>query len=181
MQRLTFSILTIILCLMGITPFVPGTEAFEILIMPLFGNNVDVCSVWMEDSNHNLITYIPQGLNHHDDYIKFYCGGHMPQYGDSGVIPKNDVITLQTLDSTTTYRIYFRIQQGTPYFYYIDKYYTSDACLVFMGYDYNSWDVKELGYNECKFLRDGRPNQSADKSVLTSAVNTVAVKSVGKK
>ncbi|CAG8543667.1 1655_t:CDS:2 [Funneliformis mosseae] len=41
-------------------------------------------------------------------------------------------------------------------------------------------EVKELGYGECKFLKDGRPNQSADKSVLKSAVNTIAIKSVGK-
>ena len=104
----------------------------------------------------------------------------MPQNGDSGVIPKNDVITLQTLDSTTTYRIYFRAQQGTPYYYYIDKDYTSDTCIVFLGYDHTSWEIEELGYGECKFLRDG-PGQSADKSVLKSAVTTVTVKSVGKK
>src|ERR1044072_898306 len=127
----------------------------------------------MEDSNHNFLTYIPQGLNHHDDYDKFYCGGHMPQYGDSGVTRKNDVITLQTLDSTTTYTIYFRIQQDTPYYYYVQAEYTSDTCLVFMGSDHNSWDVEELGYGECRFLRDGPPDasQSDDQSVGNGASN----------
>ncbi|POG81121.1 hypothetical protein GLOIN_2v1471071 [Rhizophagus irregularis DAOM 181602=DAOM 197198] len=187
MQHLTFFILTIIFCLMGITPFVPGTEAFEVLVLPLFGNNYDVCSLWMEDSNHNFITYIPGGLSHHDEYINFYCGGHMPQNGDSGVVPKNDIITLQTLDSTTPYRINFRTQQDTPYWYYIDHDYTSDTCIVFFGSDHNSWEIEELGYGECRFLRDGpglsadTSGQSADTSGSKSAVTNVVVKSVGKK
>ncbi|CAG8750562.1 15348_t:CDS:2, partial [Gigaspora rosea] len=165
---------------MGITPFVPGTEAFEVLILPLFGNNYDVCSVWMEDPNQNFITYIPQGLNNHDDYYKFYCGGHMSQYGDSGVTRQNEIVTLQTLDNTTTYTICFRIQQDTPYFYCSDVGFTDNTCLVFMGYDHNSWEVKNLGYGECKFLRDGPPNpsQSNDQNVDKDASNIIAIKNL---
>ncbi|POG77799.1 hypothetical protein GLOIN_2v1871018 [Rhizophagus irregularis DAOM 181602=DAOM 197198] len=173
MQHLTFFILTIIFCLMGITPFVPGTEAYEVLILPLFGNNYDICSLWMEDLNQHFITLIPNGLNDPNGYINFYCGGHMPQNGDSGVVPKNDVITLQTLDSTTPYRINFRARQDTYYYYTIDKDYTSDTCIVFLGSDHNSWEVEELGYGECKFLRDG-PGQNADTSVSKKSTgNTI--------
>lgn len=147
--------------------------------MIIFFTDYDVCSVWMEDLNGNFITFIPQGLNHPDDYYKFYCGGHMPQYGDSGVTRKNEVIALQTLDSTTTYRIFFRTQQGTPYSYYIQVNYTSDTCLVFMGYDHNSWEIQELGYGECNFLRNPpNPSQSVDQSVGKGASNTIAVKSI---
>ncbi|CAG8738443.1 4604_t:CDS:2 [Dentiscutata erythropus] len=162
---------------MGIAPFVPRTEAFEVLILPLFINDYDVCSVWMEDQNDNFITYIPQGLNNHDDYYKFYCGRHMPQYGDSGVTRQNEVITLQTLDSTTTYIINYRTQQDTNYWYYIEKDYTYDTCLVFMGSDHNSYEVKELSYEGCKSLRDG-PSQSDDQNVDKDASNSIAVKSV---
>ncbi|RIB12784.1 hypothetical protein C2G38_2249285 [Gigaspora rosea] len=177
MHRLTFFILTVIFYLMGITSFVPGTEAFEVLILPLFGNDYDVCSVWMEDLNGNFITYIPQGING-DDYTLFYCGGHMPQYGDSGVTRPNEVITLQTLDRTTTYRIIFRVQQeDTSYAYYIQKDYTDDTCLVFMGYDHNDWIIEGLGYGECKFLRDGPPNRD-DQNVDKDASNTFPIKSV---
>ncbi|RIB12785.1 hypothetical protein C2G38_2144899 [Gigaspora rosea] len=179
MHRLTFFILTVIFCLMGITSLVSG-EGFEVLILPLFGNGYDVCSVWMEDVNRRFITDIPQGVNG-DDYNKFYCGGHMPQYGDSGVPRPNEVITLQTLDRTTTYRIFFRVQQGDTPSYNMGKDYTYDTCLAFLGSDSNDddWIVEELDYGECKFLRDGSDDQNVDKDAShTFPIKSVPVKMV---
>ncbi|CAG8846779.1 11182_t:CDS:1, partial [Gigaspora margarita] len=138
----------------------------------------NVCSIWMKDSNSNFITYIPQGING-DNYIKFYCGGHMPQYGNSGVFRPNEVITLQTLDRTTIYTINYCTLQDTPYSYYIQVDFTDDVCLVFIGSDHNSCEIDQLDYNECKFLRDGpSSSKSDDQNANKDASNTFAIKSI---
>ncbi|RIA95600.1 hypothetical protein C1645_733904 [Glomus cerebriforme] len=135
-----------------------GYEVLTMLHIGLIGGSGFSCRLWMEDFNHNFITYLPPELPGEPGYTYPCDGINKDVKRDLSPPMRNRIATQHTIDNTTTF---WFIAEAANWIHDSENYlggYNRNVCFDLHGDTGYKWHLEETDYDNCVKTRDGPEN-----------------------